>query len=133
MRERTIWLSPWRSQANYNTSLLSTDVMLDVDVKLELSSWFQAPRIRASCSCISLSRSGSSKLLTATARASTCPAGSCCRSVGNASARSGGGGGEREGAGGAGAGREGRLMFVLTLLQVTDELLGGGTPPALHT
>ena len=133
MRERTIWLSPWRSQANYNTSLLSTDVMLDVDVKLELSSWFQAPRIRASCSCISLSRSGSSKLLTATARASTCPAGSCCRSVGNASARSGGGGGEQEGAGGAGAGREGRLMFVLTLLQVTDELLGGGTPPALHT
>ena len=133
MRERTIWLSPWRSQANYNTSLLSTDVMLDVDVKLELSSWFQAPRIRASCSCISLSRSGSSKLLTATARASTCPAGSCCRSVGNASARSGGGGGEREGAGGAGAGREGRLICVLTLLQVTDELLGGGTPPALHT
>ena len=70
MRERTIWLSRWRSQASYNTSLLSTDVivMLDVDVKLELSSWFQAPRIRASCSCISLSRSGSSKLLTATAR-----------------------------------------------------------------
>ena len=140
MRERTIWSSPWRSQANYNTSLLNTDVivMLDVDVKLELSSWFQAPRIRASCSCISLSRSGSSKLLTATARASTCPAGSCCRSVGNASARSGGGGGERSGAGGAGAGgagagREGRMMFVLTLLQVTDELLGGGTPPALHT